>query len=358
MQQKADGMMYAPKGKVERVCEKGEFKFATIGLDHGHIYGMTNGLTEAGGELVWVYDPDPQKVEKYKQTYPDVQVAGSEDQVLQDPSIQMIASAKVTSERGPFGLKVMDHGKHYFVDKTPFTTLAQLEDARKKVQETGLIWGVYYSERLHVEAAVYAGQLIQEGVIGDVLQVLNIAPHRLNAPSRPEWFFQKEKYGGILCDLGSHQIEQFLYYSGAKSAKIVHSQVANYNNPQYPELEDFGDCVLVADNNASMYFRVDWFTPDGLCCWGDGRTFIMGSKGSIELRKYVDVGRDTVGDHVLLVTNENEQYIPVNGKVGFPYFGQLIRDCLDGTQNAMPQEHTFLAAELCLEAQNRAVRIK
>ncbi len=356
--QKADGMMYAPKGKSERVCEKGEFRFAAAGIDHGHIYGMTNGLMEAGGELVWVYDPDPAKVKKFQETYPDVQVASSEEQILEDDSLKMIASSRITSERGPFGLKVMDHGKHYFCDKSPFTTFEQLDAARAKVKEKGLIWAVYYSERLHVEGAVYAGQLIQDGAIGKVLQMINIAPHRLNAPSRPAWFFEKEKYGGILCDLGSHQIEQFLYYAGVKDAKVTHSQVANFSNPEYPELEDFGDAILVGDNGATMYFRVDWYTPDGMGAWGDGRTFIMGSEGSIEIRKYLDVGRDAQGDHVYLVDKEKEHYLPVNGKVGFPYFGQLIRDCLDGTENAMPQEHTFLAAKLCLEAEANAVRIK
>lgn len=350
--------MYAPKGKItEVVCKPGEFRFAAVGLDHGHIYGMTNGLTEAGGELVWVYDPDPTKVEAFCKAYPGVKKAESETQVLEDPSLRMIASAKITSERGPFGLIVMDHGKHYFCDKAPFTTFEQLEAARKKAQETGLIWAVYYSERLHVEGAVYAGQLIKEGAIGRVLQMINIAPHRLNAPSRPVWFFQKEKYGGILCDLGSHQIEQFLYYCDVTEAEVVHSQVANFNNPQYPELEDFGDAVLRASNGSTMYFRVDWFTPDGMGAWGDGRTFIMGTEGSIEIRKYLDVARDKQGDHVYLVNKEKEHHIPVNGQVGFPYFGQLIRDCLDGTQTAMPQDHTFLAAQLCLEAEAKAVRI-
>lgn len=355
--QKADGMMYAPQGKSEAVCQPGEFRFAAVGLDHGHIYGMVNGLTEAGGDLVWVYDPDPAKVEAFCKTYAPVQAASSEDEILEDESLRLIASAKITSERGPFGLKVMDHGKHYFSDKAPFTTFNQLEKACAKVQETGLIWAVYYSERLHVEGAVYAGQLIRDGAIGKVLQVTNLAPHRLNAHTRPDWFFVKEKYGGILCDLGSHQIEQFLYYSGAQDARVVHSQVANYSNPQHPELEDFGDAVLVANNGASQYFRVDWFTPAGMGAWGDGRVFIMGSEGSIEIRKYLDVSGDRQGDHVFLIDKEKEYHFPVNGKVGFPYFGQLIRDCLDGTQTAMPQEHTFLAARLSLEAEANAARI-
>ncbi len=220
-----------------------------------------------------------------------------------------------------------------------------------------MIWAVCYSERVHNESAVFAGQLIKDGAIGRVLQVTSVAPHRLNAPSRSDWFFEREKYGGILCDIGSHQIEQFLHYANVDEAEVVCSQIANHNNPQYPELEDFGDAVLRGSNGATLYFRVDWFTPDGMGVWGDGRTFIMGTEGSIELRKYIDVARENQGDHVFLVDGENERHFSVAGEVGYPYFGELILDCLNGTENAMPQRQTFLAAQLSLEAQNKAVRI-
>ena len=218
---------------------------------------------------------------------------------------------------------------------------------------------VYYSERLHVEAAVFAGQLIEEGAIGRVYHVEGFGPHRIGDPaSRPDWFFKKEQYGGILCDIGSHQIEQFLFYCGAKDATVVNSHIANYNHPDYPELDDFGDAVLVGDNGTSQYFRVDWFTPDGLSNWGDGRTFIQGTEGYIELRKYVNIGNnDGVGNHVYLVNKDGEHYFDVNGKVGYPFFGQLILDCINRTENAMTQEHAFKAAELCVKAQMQAVKL-
>lgn len=355
--QKADGMNYAPQGKAEPVCAPGEFPFAAIGLDHGHIYGMCNGLIEAGGELVWVYDPDPQKVAAFRATYPGVAAARSESEVLDDPAIRLIASAAVPCDRGPLGLRAMDHGKDYFADKPAFTTLEQLNAARRKTAETGRKYAVYFSERLHVEAAVHAGQLVQEGAIGRVVQVVGLGPHRLNAPSRPPWFWHKEKYGGILADLGSHQIEQFLAYSSAAGAEVLHSKVANYAHKEHPEFEDFGDATLVADNGATFYFRVDWFTPQGLGAWGDGRTIILGTEGYIELRKYLDVARDPEGDHVYLVDQRGEQHLPVHGKVGFPFFGQLILDCLNRTENAMTQEHAFLAMELALRAQAAAVRV-
>lgn len=355
--QKTDGMNYAPQGSFHRVCQQGEFVFAAAALDHGHIYGMCNGLREAGGELKWVYDPDPAKVDKFLSTYPGVRAASSLEEILQDTEVKLVAAAAIPSDRGPLGIRVMDSGKDYFTDKAPFTTLEQLEAARVKVAETGQKYAVYYSERLHVESAIYAGQLIEQGAIGRVHQVIGLGPHRISLSSRPDWFFEKEKYGGILCDIGSHQIEQFLYFTGAKDAKVVHSKVANYNYPQYPNFEDFGDATLVGDNGATGYFRVDWMTPDGLSTWGDGRMTILGSEGYIELRKYVDIAREQTSNHVYLVNKDGEQHFAVNGLVGFPYFGQLILDCLNRTEEAMTQEHTFKAAELCLIAQRDAMMI-
>jgi len=355
--QKSDGMRYAPKGKTNRVCGPGEFRFAVVGLDHGHIYGQCNGLIEAGAELVWVYDPGPAKVAAFREAYPNVKAARNEAEILEDPTIQLVASAPIPCDRSPLGLRVMDHGKDYFTDKPPMTTQAQLAEARAKVETTGKIFAVYYAERLHVEAAVYAGDLIRQGAVGRVIQVIGLGPHRINASSRPPWFWQPEQYGGILVDIGSHQIEQFLHYSGATNAEVLHSKVGNYQWKEHAAFEDFGDATLLADTGATQYLRVDWFTPDGLGAWGDGRTVIMGSEGTIELRKYLDVARDPEGDHVYLVDAKGEHHFPVHGKVGFPYFGELILDCLNRTENAMSQRHTFLAIDLALQAQNQAMHM-
>jgi predicted dehydrogenase len=351
-------MTYAPQGRPDPVCGPGEFPFAAVGLDHGHIYGMCNGLIEAGGTLTWVYDPDPAKVAAFHQRHPGVAVARSEDEVLGDPSVRLVAGAKIPSDRADLGIRVMEHDKDYFCDKPPLTTLDQLDEARRTVAATGRKYAVYFSERLHVESAVFAGQLIGEGSVGRVIQVLGTGPHRISAPSRPAWFWDPQRFGGILCDIGSHQIEQILHFSGADGGRITSSRVANYAHKDHPGFEDFGDLTMVTDNGAAGYCRVDWFTPKGLGTWGDGRTFILGTEGYIELRKYVDVGRDPSGDHLYLVDKAGEHHIPVGGKVGYPYFGQLILDCLERTERAMTQEHAFAATELCLTAQAQAEHLE
>jgi len=357
MSQKSDGMTYAPQGQPRPVVKPGEFIFAAAHLDHGHIYGQCNGLLEAGAKLRWVFEPDPVKRDVFLQKFPQARVARSLDEILDDPDVRLVAAAAVPNQRGAIGCRVMSAGKDYFTDKTPFTTFEQLEEARRVAAATRRKYMVYFSERLHVEAAMHAGDLVHGGAIGRVLQVIGLGPHRLNKPSRPAWFFEREKFGGILCDIGSHQFEQFLYFSGATDATVTQSAIANYANPDHPEFEDFGEASLVGNNGTSNYVRVDWFTPDGLSTWGDGRTLILGTKGYIELRKYVDVAREKTGDHIYLVDHRGEHHLDVAGKVGFRFFGEFILDCLNRTEKAMTQAHAFKAAELCLRAQAAARRL-
>ncbi len=354
----SDGMNYAPQGKPRPVVKPGEFVFSAVRLDHGHIYGMCNGLTEAGGTLKYVYDRDPKKVEAFLKAFPQARPARSEEEALEDGETRLIAGAAVTSERCALGLRAMEAGKDYFTDKAPFTTLEQLDGARAVIGRTRRKYMVYYSERLHVEGAVLAGYMIDQGEIGRVISVAGFGPHRLNAPSRPRWFFEREKYGGILCDIGSHQIEQYLYFAHEEEASVKYARIGNYAHPEYPELEDFGDCAITGENGSTHYFRVDWFTPDGLRTWGDGRTFILGTEGYIEIRKYVNPASDTLdGNHVYLVNGKGERYFNATGVTGYPFFGQLILDCLNRTENAMTQAHALKAAEICLRAQARAVRV-
>jgi predicted dehydrogenase len=346
-----NGANYAPTADAEKVVAAGEFPFAVAHLDHGHIYGQTNGLLDAGGTLKTVFEPDPAKLAKFVATYPGVEVAANLEQILADPEVALVNAAAVPDQRAATGVRVMEAGKDYFTDKSPFTTLTQLEEARAVAARTGRKYAVYYAERLHNDAAWRAGELIADGAIGRVLQVLNLAPHRLAKNTRPDWFFEKARYGGIITDIGSHQVEQFLTYAGCKDARVNFARVENFSHPDKPGLEDFGEFSLTGDNGASFYSRVDWYTPEGLRAWGDGRTFIVGSEGSIELRKYLDLAREAPASKLFLVNGEGEQEIDCLDQTGFPFFGAFILDCINRTENAMTQAHAFRAAQLSMQAQ-------
>ena len=349
--QKADGMNYAPEfsGQAEKVVGPGEFRFSVIGLDHGHIFAMTNGLLEAGAEIRQVYDPDESKVRAFIERYPAAAAAESEEEILAS-GVQLVASAVRPDMRGLLSVRIMKAGKCAFVDKPGFLTVDDLKEIEKTRRETGMKYYIYFGERVHVEGAVCAEKLIDEGKVGRVLNVTNLAPHRLNAPTRPGWFWDCGKNGSILIDLGSHQIEQFLTYSGSKTGRVVSASMKNFANPEHPDFYDFGDCHIEGDSGATCYFRVDWFTPDGMGAWGDGRTFVTGTDGCIEVRKYIDVARSSEADHVYFTDAEGEHLIEAHGKYGFEYFGKIILDCLKGTDDAIDPAVTLEAMRLAIEA--------
>lgn len=346
-----DGANYAPTSQAVKVVEPDQFCFAAAYLDHGHVYGQTNGLRDAGATLKYVYDTDSARIEKFVQTYPGVQVADSFEQVLADPAVKLVASAAIPNQRADIGMRVLRAGKDYFTDKSPFTSLQQLHDVAGVVAETQGKYAVYYAERLHNDAAWRAGELVAQGAIGRVLQVINLAPHRLAKETRPSWFFEKPCYGGIITDIGSHQVEQFLTYADCSDATVNFARVENFSHADKPGLEDFGEFSLIGNNGASFYSRVDWYTPNGQESWGDGRTFIMGTEGSIELRKYLDVARSAPSSKLLLVNRVCEQEFECLDQTGFPFFGLFILDCIHRTEKAMSQAHIFKAAQISMQAQ-------
>jgi predicted dehydrogenase len=272
--------------------------------------------------------------------------------ILEDNTVQLIVTSTIPSDRAPLGLRAMQHGKDFLTDKPGFTTLAQLEEVRRVQANTKRIYSVCYSERLENRATVRAGELVQAGAIGKVVQTIGLGPHRLNLPARLPYFFRRESYGGILCDIGSHQFDQFLFFTGSTQAEIVTSQVGNLHHPEHPGLDDFGDAI-VRGNGGTGYVRLDWFTPDGLPTWGDGRLTILGTDGYIELRKYIDIAGRAGGNHLFITDQKGVRYIDCS-QTELPYGKQLIVDVLTRTETAMPQAHCFLASELALKAQAQA----
>jgi predicted dehydrogenase len=331
-------------------------KFSVIGLNHGHIYGQTEAMIRGGGQLVAFYAKENDLAEAYAKKYPDAKRASSEKEVLEDSSIQLIVSASIPADRAPLGIEVMKHGKDFLVDKPGITTLKQLAEVRKVQRETKRIYSVMYSERFENRATVKAGELVKSGAIGQVIQTIGMGPHRINLNSRPQWFFDKKYFGGIICDIGSHQCDQFLFFTGSTKADVVASQTGNVHYPQYPNFEDFGD-MMVRGDGGTGYIRVDWFTPDGLNTWGDGRLTIMGTDGYIELRKNVDIASGHEGgNHLFLVDKKETRYFDCS-KEPLPFGELFISDVANRTNTAMTQEHCFLATELALKAQENAQKL-
>jgi predicted dehydrogenase len=348
----------------EAETPKYHIKFAVCGMSHDHIYGMIGAITRGGGELVAAWGDEDDKLAAFAKRYPDVKIVKTQDEIIHDPSIQLVLSSEKANERAGIGIRAMEAGKDFLSDKPGITTLEQLAQVRATIEKNKKIYAIMYSERLEVKAAVYAGELVQKGAIGKVIQTINIAPHQINQRpgdmggglgSRPAWFYNDVQYGGILCDIGSHQLDQFLFYTGSTSAEVVASQVSNVRHPDFPHFQDFGDMMLRGDAGLG-YVRLDWFTPFGLGTWGDGRLFILGTDGYIEIRKYVDVAVKKDGNNLFLVNDKESRYIDCNN-MPLPFGPQFVADIVNRTHTAQDQTQCLLAAELSIKAQKNATHV-
>lgn len=333
---------------------------AAVGLDHRHIYGQLQGMIDVGAACKgWWTEGEPNTIEGFEKRFPGLPRVDDRRALIEDPDIDLVVIAAVPADRAELAIEAMRAGKDVMVDKPGCTTAEQLAAIREAVHGTGRIWSVNFSEHFEVRAVTRAKALVAEGAIGRVVQTVGLGPHRLNRPTRPDWFFNHAQYGGILCDIGSHQIDQFLVFTGSESAEIVASTVGNFANPGDPGLEDFGEMLLRSTDNglgAQGYVRVDWYTPDALPNWGDGRLTILGTEGYIELRKYVDVAGRPGIDHLFLVNGTRCEHIDCSD-APLPYFQNLANDIRDRTQTAMRQEHAFTVTALALEAQAKAARV-
>lgn len=353
----------AVNAAAQEETPKYHIKFAVCGMSHDHIYGMIGAVQRGGGEMVAAWSGEDDKLAAFRKHFPDVKIAATQEEILNDPSIQLVLSSQIANERAPLGVKAMRHGKDFLSDKPGITTLEQLAEVRKAIAETGRIYAIMYSERLEVKAAIYAGELVKQGAIGKVIQTINIAPHQIfqkggvagGGAGRPEWFWHAKQFGGILCDIGSHQVDQFLFYTGSTQAEVVESQIANVRHPEHPDFQDFGDMVL-RGNRGLGYVRLDWFTPDGLGTWGDGRLFILGTDGYIEVRKYTNVAVSANGNNLFIVDKNSARYIDCNN-MALPFGPQFVADIVNRTHVAQDQTQCLLAAELVIRAQMGAKQV-
>jgi len=328
-------------------------KLGVIGIDHGHIFGMLGNLKALGCTCAQYWTDGPAVTEnKFNQVFPELEKADDRRRILDDPEISMILISSVPADRARFAIEAMEAGKDVMVDKPGCTTLEQLAAIREVQARTGRIWTVNFSERFEVPAVTRAEELVFGGAIGRVVQTVGLGPHKQNLKTRPPWFFEKERFGGILCDIGSHQIDKFLWFTGSKTAEIAHALVENTTMKQHPGFQDFGEMVLRSEQGHG-YVRVDWFTPNGLPTWGDGRLFIQGTEGCIELRKYTDIGRAHVTNSLFLVNGDRNELIPCEDDQ-LPYFPRLVADIQDRTETAVPQAHTFTVMDLAIRAQMKA----
>jgi predicted dehydrogenase len=326
-------------------------RFAAIGLDHRHIYDLTAGLLAAGADCIG-YDPetsDPRVLAGFCKRFPDVPAAPRER--LLDTA-DFVVLAAIPRDRAALAIEAMRRGKDVMVDKPGVTTLAQLEAVEATVRQTGRIWSVALG-RLTSPAVQAALAVARSGELGRLVSLTSLAPHRLNRALRPAWFFDRDAYGGIITDIGVHSIDQFLAFANVSDAVIAAATIVCFGT-EPAGFEDFAE-VTLRGGGMTGTMRMDWFTPDGLADWGDGRLFLVGTEGTLELRKNLDLDGRPGGDHMFVTNRQQTRHVDA-GSTPATYYRDFVADMRDRAGRVMEAGQVFSACRLALRCQAEAER--
>ena len=143
--------------------------------------------------------------EDSKLIYADVRVVRTFEELISDPSIELVVITTPNDTHFPYAAAAMRAGKHVVLEK-PFTITSG--DALKLIEiskETGTLLSVYQNRR-YVSDFLTIKEIIERKLLGDVHEF--VAHYdRYRAEARPNaWREKPEPGSGILFDLGPHLI--------------------------------------------------------------------------------------------------------------------------------------------------------
>lgn len=327
--------------------------FAVLGADHPHVLAMVALLADAGARPAWIHG-EGVLADGLRERF-GARPADDPAAAFEDPDVALVVCAARPDRRAALACAALRAGKDVLADKPGATRLEDLAEIERAHRESGRRWAVFFSERLTDPASLRAARLVADGAIGRVLHTLGTGPHRLGHLPRPDWFWDRARSGGILADLASHQVDQFLHFTGSREAEVVAAQVANHGHPEHPVFEDFGE-LLLRGPRATGYARVDWYTPDGLDAWGDVRLTLLGTEGTLELRKNCDPAGRPGGGHLILVDRRGARHLDA-GDEPVDWGARVLADLRGEPGGVLDTDHAVRATRLALEAQARATRI-
>ena len=330
-----------------------EIKIAMAGLAHGHgIAFLDSALKFDGVSVVGFYDDEnPLSAQEASKTF-NAPVYNDLDELLQKSGANTLLTAAINSSKADIIVKAVEAGLHIISDKplvTKMDDLNRITDALEKNKNVKLY--LMLSER-YSPVLVTTKNLIDAGEIGQVVNIINMRPHRLRPQGRPAWMFDSKQYGGILNDIGVHDIDIAVWLSGCEVDKILAASVSNKRFNEFDDFDDNGEAMLRLKNGCIVFILESWLTPEKYPHHGEMKFIVHGTKGQITVdpqNKKVTIYSDSKKQHNVKVKNPAETYVSDPLK----YFSNIKHEATVTTQVSIQAQRVALECQLVAD-RNRA----
>jgi predicted dehydrogenase len=261
-------------------------RLAFAGFRHGHILGLYAAAKKHSNvQIVAAAEEDAATFETVKAAGNVQLTHRSIDEMLEKVACDAIAVGDYFSKRASIIMRALQSGKHVIADKPICTDLDELIQIRDLAAKTGLRIGCQLDLR---DSGVFrtARRLIAEGKLGEVHTLIFTAQHPLNLPNRPKWYFEPNKHGGTINDIGVHAIDLIPWMTVREITEVTAARAWNARLKEFPHFQDAGQFLLKMDNDGGVFGDVSYLSPDGLAYsapqyW---RVTCHGDKGVLEAR--------------------------------------------------------------------------
>jgi predicted dehydrogenase len=251
---------------------------AIIGVAHPHVEYVLEELKRSDRKdytLLGVQDSDVELAHHYAAPFGAPVFAQVNEILAERPDVAVIAGRY--AERGTEAAAALRAGAHIIADKPLCTSLEQLNEVEQAVRVSGRSVTLLLEKRGYPETLA-AHEFIQTGGLGEIVGITSVGPHKLNPNTRPEWFFRRDEYGGIIGDLAVHDLDTALLFAPAQSA-----QVRGWVRAVAPNgFAHYGVASVITPTTV-ISAEVSWLTPQASDVHGDYRMRVVGTRGTLEI---------------------------------------------------------------------------
>jgi predicted dehydrogenase len=256
------------------------------------LYG-TNGhqiqdalKAHAAAELVAVAAFDESKIPEPLRARPDLKRYATLDEMLKDPRVELVSLCSPRRrDQARDAVRCLDAGKHVYAEKPCAMTEADLDQILQTARRTGLKFhemaGTAF-EQPYREMR----QLVQEGVLGTVVQVLAQKSYPCGT-----WRPQDEDVdAGLLMQVGIHAL-RFVEHVACVPIASIEAVETGLGNPGQGDLKRAVSMMAVLENGGVASIVANYLNFPGFGSWGNESLRIFGTQGFVEA---VDGGKRTL----------------------------------------------------------------
>lgn len=253
-------------------------------MAHPHIFAMINEVLneEKDLKIVALCDPKtPEYVKKAQEKIHGVSVYNSEQELYSNEKFDIVMSSAIGSDKGGIAIRALSSNKSIMFDKPLVTTTRELDIIVSLIKDNTQLKIMLWLTCRYSDSYYTVKKLIESGEIGEVVHLYFVRPHRLAPSTRPDWMFNHQMYGGIINDIGVHDLDLARWYTKSECKEILSATTSNTRFPEY-DINDNGSVFIKMENGAEAMVFENWLTPDAFPSHGDTRVSITGTKGTIE----------------------------------------------------------------------------